>query len=1082
MKEKIRWIVSAVSLMGMLTLSAQEKTITGTVTDQDGLPLPGVNIVVQGTTTGTQTDFDGNYAIQASVGQTLSFTYIGQLTAVRTVGAPATIDVQMEPDTQQLEEVVVTALGISREKKSLGYATTELDGDQVNVPGETNVINTLSGKAAGVQITRNNNLGGSTNVVIRGVTSINGDNQALFVLDGVPLNNSLGSLNDDLTRGRGGYDYGNPVADIDPSTIESVNILKGAAATALYGSRAANGAVIITTKRGTEKDGLGITINSGVTMGIYDKETFIEYQKEYGQGYFGERTTDTGSFVDGFRGNVDLDGNGTNDLLPRYNDDASYGPRFNPDLMVYQWDALVEDLPTFMQRSPWVAAEHDPSFLFQTSYALNNSVTFSQNNENSDFRATYTNSVQTGILPNSQIVKNSLSATAGYNLSDKWRISTNVNYANTRGEGRNGTGYDGANGRNLMTNFRQWWAVNADLEDLKRAYGLTGRNITWNWATEDAQRPEFWDNPYWTLNKNIPEDQRNRIFGNVSLDYKVTDWLTANVRLSVDHFDELREQHLAVGSVGIPFFSSYNRNFSEFNYDANLTFNKAWEGFSVTALAGLNIRRTETNIIFASTNGGLIVPDVYALSNSLNPPNPPTEVFTKVGVDGVFGSISLGYNNFLYLDLTGRQDKASTLPLADNSFFYPSVSGSFVFSNIFDRPWLSFGKLRLNYAEVGKFGEAHSLVSPVLLNPGGAFGGNNQASISATLRNPDLKPETTTSVEAGLEMAFLQNRLGFDAAVYRTNSVDQIIDVAISTATGYARKFVNSGEIENRGVEVSLFGSPIRTEDFQWDIRANWSKNKSEVLSLFQGVDNFEIGSAQTGVSFNATVGRPYGTLRGSNYVYHENGRPIVDQETGAYMKSETSEEIGDTNPDWIGGVTNSLKYRNLSLSFLIDVRQGGDVYSVDTYYGFGSGLYPETVGTNPLGNPIRDPLAAGGGYRFPGVAPDGSPNTVLADVSDAVNSGGLFGDMPQAAHVWDGSFVKLREVALTYDFPQKFVDRMNLRGLSLSLTGSNLWIIHKNMPYSDPESGFTAGNMQGIQIGAYPTTKNYGSNMKIEF
>src|SRR5690606_35898029 len=309
----------------------------------------------------------------------------------------------------------------------------------------------------------------------------------------------------------GGYDYGNPVADIDPSTIESVNILKGAAATALYGSRAANGAVIITTKRGTEGEGLGITINSGITLGNYDKETFIEYQDQYGQGYFGEVTSPTGSFSGGFRGNVDLDGDGVNDLLPRYNDDASYGPRFDPGLMVYQWDALVEDLPGFMQRTPWVAAEHDPSSLFQSSFSLTNSISFSQNNEESDFRATYTNNVMTGILPNSEIVKNSLSATAGYNLSDKWRISTNVNYANVRAEGRNSTGYDGANGRNLMTNFRQWWAVNADIEDLRDAYRLTGRNITWNWATEQAERPEFWDNPYWTLNKNIPEDQRNLI-------------------------------------------------------------------------------------------------------------------------------------------------------------------------------------------------------------------------------------------------------------------------------------------------------------------------------------------------------------------------------------------------------------------------------------------------------------------------------------------------------------------------------------------------------------------------------------------
>ncbi len=1053
------------------------------------MPLPGVNVLIKDTTTGTQTDFDGNYTINAEPGQTLVFSYVGQITEERVVGTSNTINVQMEEDTQALDEVVVTALGITREKKSLGYATTELEGDQVNIPGEANVINSLSGKAAGVNITRNNNIGGSTNVIIRGITSINGDNQALFVLDGVPLNNATGNLtvgfgagNNDVTSGRGGYDYGNPIADIDPSIIESVNILKGAAATALYGSRAANGAIIITTKKGKGDDRLGITINTGITIGKYDKDTFIKYQNEYGQSYFGDITTASGTFTDGFRTTTDLDGDGVNDPLPRYNDDASYGPRFNPNLQVYQWDALVEDLPSYLQKSPWVAAENDPSTFFQTAFSTNNTITFSGSNEKTDFRTTYSNNIQTGIIPNSKIVKNSLSATIGYDLSEKLRISTSINYTNTRGEGRNGTGYDGANARNLMTNFRQWWATNVDLKKLKNAYDLTGRNITWNWSTSEANRIEFWDNPYWTVNHNIPEDERNRVFGNVSLDYKFTDWLSANTRISVDHFDELREQRIAIGSVAIPSFSTYSRRFSEFNYDVSLNFNKTfWENLNVSALVGANIRRTKTEVIYAETNGGLIVPNVYAISNSLNPPNPPTEDFDKIGVDGVFGSLSLGYKNFLYLDLTGRQDKASTLPIDNNSFFYPSASTSFVFSNILDANWLTFGKLRLNYAEVGNFGTSQSLVSPVLLNNDGAFGDINLATISSTLRNPKLKPEKTKSYEAGMEAAFLKNRVGFDFALYKTNSIDQIIDVAVSTATGYSFKFVNSGEIENKGIEVSLFGSPIKTTDFEWNIKANWSQNKSEVLSLFEGVDNFEVAAFQTGITFNATVGRPYGTLRGSNFVY-ENGQPVVDQETGEYVKSDVNEEIGDTNPDWLGGLTNSFRYKNVSLSFLIDVRKGGDIYSVDTYYGFGTGLYPETVGTNRLGNPIRNHLEDGGGYVFPGVAPDGSPNTVLADVSDAVFSGGLFGDLPQAYHVVDGSYVKLRELALTYDLPSKYLDKLNLQGLSISLTGSNLWIIDKNLKYSDPEAGFGAGNAQGVQIGAYPTTKNYGVNIKMEF
>lgn len=1068
---------------------AQQRMVSGNVTDQAGAPLPGVSIVLVGTTVGTQTDFDGNYAIEANTGQQLQFSYIGFATKNLSVGTSDVIDVVLLQSNEQLDEVVVTALGISREKKSLGYATTELEGDQVNVPGENNVINSLSGKAAGVNITRNNNLGGSTNVIIRGVTSINGDNQALFVVDGVPINNEPGNLdvtygngNNDVGGGRGGYDYGNPVSDLDPSIIESVNILKGAAATALYGSRAANGAIIITTKRGKSGDNLGITINSGFTVSRMDKSTFVKYQKEYGQGYFGDITTGSGSFTDGFRTTLDLDGDGTIDPLPRYNDDASFGPRFDPNLNVFQWNALVEELPTYLQKTPWVAAENDPSSFFRTAYSYNNSISLSGSNERSDFRATYSNSIQQGIVPNSEVVRNNLSTTMGYRLSDNIKVTANANYTNTRGKGRNGTGYDGSNARNLMTNFRQWWAVNTDIEDLRRAYEQTGRNITWNWKTPDAERPEYWDNPYWTINKNQQEDQRNRIFGNIGIEYGINDWLSANFRVSVDHFSELREQRIAIGSVGTPSFSSFNRRFSELNYDATLHYNKTFnESFSVTALLGMNIRRTSTEILYAETNGGLILPGVFAISNSLNPPNPPLEDFSKIGVDGVFGSLSLGYKNFLYMDVTARQDKASTLPVDNNSFFYPSVSTSFVFSNVMDSNWLNFGKLRLNYAEVGNFGTPQSLVSPVLLNNDGSFAGANLASVSSTLRNPNLKPEKTQSIEAGLEATFLNNRLGFDVAAYKTNSIDQIIDVAVSTATGYSRKFVNSGEIENKGLEVSIHGTPVRTANFEWNMRANWSKNQSKVLSLFDGVDNFEVQSFQSGITFNATVGRPYGTLRGSNFVYLD-GQPVVDQDTGAYLQSDTNEEIGDTNPDWIGGLYNGFRYKNLSLSFLIDVRSGGDVYSLDTYYGFGSGIYPETVGTNALGNPIRNHLEDGGGYVFPGVAPDGSPNAKLADVSDAVSSGGLFGDLPQAYHVEDGSYVKLREVALTYNLPNRLLGKLGVQGASISLTGSNLWIIHKNMKYSDPEAGFSAGNAQGVQIGAYPTAKNYGLNVKLEF
>ncbi len=1070
-------------LLAVYGVSAQEKDVNGTVTDNFGVPLAGVNIVVQSKSVGTQTDFDGEYTIKVSTGDVLVFSYLGFKTREVTVGASSVYDVSLEEDTSQLDEVVVTALGISREKKSLGYATQELDSEEVNVPGQSNFVNALSGKAAGVNIQRNNNLGGSTNVVIRGITSLTGNNQALFVIDGVPLNNS--TANEVLLNsGDGGYDYGNAVSDIDPNSIETVNVLKGAAATALYGSRASNGAIIITTKKGKRGDRLGVTINSSVTFSKYDKDTFIEYQSDYGQSYYGAISTASGSFTDGFRTNTDVDGDGVADPLPRYNDDASYGPAFNPDLLVYQWNAFTEGLPGYLEKTPWVKAKNGPSYIFRTAQNIQNTITLEGGSQMANYRATYTNTVQTGILPGSEIVRNNVSVNTNFSLSEKLSVAASANFNNTRGKGRNGTGYDGANARNLMTGFRQWWATNVDLQDLEEAYNLSGgRNITWNRISADNEVPQFWDNPYFTLYKSGQEDDRNRFFGNVSLDYKFTDWLSLNTRVSVDTFAENRDEWVPVNSVAIPFYQRFDRVFSEYNYDAVLTFNKDLsDSFNLTALAGLNIRRTKTDAVRNSTVGGLLIPEIYALSNSANPLNAPVETRLNVGVDGVFGSVSLGYKNFLYLDGTIRRDKSSTLPLDNNTFDYPSISTSFVFSEVLNADWLTFGKLRLNYAEVGNGAPAQSLINPTSLNLEGSFGSQNLATIDISARNPELKPETTTSMEAGLEMSFANRRLGFDVAVYKTNSKDQIFPVNVSTATGFISKFVNSGEIENKGIEVSLFGSPIRGNDFAWDFKANWSKNQSKVLSLFDGVPQLELNRLQTGISIMAEVGRPYGTLSGSNFVYHENGQPIVDQSNGAYLHSDESEEIGDTNPDWLAGITNTFRYKNVSLSFLIDVRKGGDIYSVDTYYGYGSGLYPETAGVNDAGIPIRNSLADGGGYIFPGVTPDGAPNTFLADVSDAVFSGGLFGDLPQAYHVYDGSFVKLRQLALTYDFPSDILKNTAIHNLSISLTGTNLWIIHKNLPYADPEAGFSAGNTQGVQIGAFPTTKNYGLNVKLQF
>ncbi|MBD0778187.1 SusC/RagA family TonB-linked outer membrane protein [Maribacter sp. ANRC-HE7] len=1080
MKTKLSGIFTLLLAFVVHISFAQEKSISGNVTDPDGLPLPGVNILIQNTTHGTQTDFDGNYDLKASVGQTLVFTYIGFKEATRTVGSSNTINLQMKEDAQALDEVVVTALGISREKKSLGYATQELDNSEVQSSSDANFINNLSGKVSGLSIRKSNNMGGSSNIIIRGATSLTGNNQALFVVDGVPISNSNTNTTDQKT-GAGGYDFGNAASDINPSDIESVTVLKGAAATALYGSRASTGAIVITTKKGKSGDKLGITINSSVTIGKYDKSTFAEYQKEYGQGYYGNYFTKNLGRENNFR-QVDVDGDGVLDNTTYTQHDASIGEAFNGQ-QIYQWDAYYPQLSNYKTLTEYKYADNDPSYFFQNSATYENNIAVSGGGEGYSFRGGFGNLQQEGILPNSLIRRNSMFLNSDFDLSDKLKASFRGNFIKTDGTGRYGTGY---NDNNLMGNFRQWWATNADLKDLKNAYSSTGENITWNLNGYDADTdemdltPAYWDNPYWTRYENASKDTRNRFIGSGALSYDAYDWLNLTARASVDTYASIQEEFVAVGSHDIPAYERYNYNFSEFNYDFLATANKHFgDNFNITGLLGANYRQTKINSIRAITNGGLVIPNVYALSNSVNLIESPDETETTEKVYGIFASASLGYKDMLYLDVSGRNDVSSTLPDGDNSYFYPSVSTSFLFSKLVDKDWMSLGKLRLNYAEVGSSAPTLSLQNVYIAEA--PFGGSSLFRNPTTYNNADLKPERTRSYEAGLEMRFLQNRVGFDFSYYNTESDDLIVPVSISTASGGYYKYFNTGKITNEGFEVSANFVPIQTNDFKWNMILNWSKNENTVNSLFEDNTNLVIASLQGGVSINATVGQPYGTIRGSAYDRDENGNKLIDTDTGGYQIVD-NQVIGDANADWMGGITNQFTYKNLSFSFLIDIKQGGDVFSLDQWYGQGSGLYPNTAGLNDLGNPQRASLEEGGGVILPGVKPDGTENDIRLDTGDGATSfvyGYYQGDFPNEEYVYDASYVKLREATLTYKFPEKLFNKLDV---SCSLIGRNLWIIHKNLPMADPEDALSSGNVQAYQSGAYPSVKEYGFNLKIDF
>lgn len=1090
------FLVLLLVLVAQITF-AQERVVSGVVSDNMGMPLPGVSVLVKGTKAGTQTDFDGKYSVKATSSQVLIFSYVGMKTQ-EVLASSSAVNVKLQSDAQQLNEVVVTtALGITRTKKSLGYATQEVKGEDLRAGASSgNFLNELSGQIAGVQVRRNNNFGGSTNIVSRGIKSITGNNQMLIVIDGMPINNSnVNSNTGSQTTGRGTtYDYGNAAADINPEDIENINVLKGAAASALYGYQAANGVVMITTKKGKKQKGIGVSISSEYVTGSIDKSTFPKYQNKYGAGYGPFYEDPTGLFF-----SRDINGDGIDDLVVPTSEDASYGAAFDPNKLVYNWNAFTPYSDSFGKATPWVAAKNGPITFFETPVSINNSIGLEGGDDKSNFVLNFNNSNLTGIMPNSSMKKNSFSAKVNHQFTDKLSATVYANFLAQGTVGRNSTGYND----NIMSTFRQWFQTNVDVQELKQVYERSGgQNVTWNWTDPSALTPIYWDNPYFTRYKNYQNDSRDRFTGYAKLDYKVNSWLTATGKVTTDTYAELREERRAVGSVPAEFginrldessgYQRYNRNYTEQNYDFMLTFKKdITKDISFNGIAGGTINRIGINSILASTQGGLIVPGIYSLNNSVATVPFPIENQTSNGVNSYYSSVSFGYKDFLFLDGTARRDAFSTLPKGDNSINSFSGSGSYVFTKHINASWFSFGKLRASYSQSPLGAPNQSLVDTYdKFDP---YGTNQLYSVPSTKNNPNLRPVTSETTEGGLEMQFFNRRLGFDVAYYRTLNIGQIFPVAYSPATGYSAQIVNAGTLENKGFEVQLNITPVKTKDFAWDIVVNWSNNKNTLLSLTPGIENLQLASYQGGVTINAQVGQPYGAIKGTDFTYYtatpvagvvnKEGPKIVNSLGRYVVNTSTNNIIGNITPDWIGGIRNKFTYKSLSLGFLIDMQKGGDMFSLDQSYGLATGLYDYTAGNNELGNPIRNTIANGGGIINEGVTAAGIPNTVRTASPNQYGNVYGYRRAPNKAFIYDAGFIKLRELNITYSLPSTIVSKMQLTALKFSIVGSNLWIINKSLPYADPESGMSSGNLSsGYSGGSLPTTRNIGCNITLKF
>lgn len=1047
------------SLFILQSATAQSIKVAGVIVEKvSGSPIPGVSVSIKGSKTVSQTDAGGQFRIVANTNDILRIVYLGYTTQeIKITGQTADLKIALEETQNELNEVVVTALNITKEKKSLGYSVQELKSSDLSEAKESNLVNELAGKVAGVQVTNSQGDMGSSRIIIRGETSISGNNQPLFVIDGVPVDNTqnLGTS--------GSRDFANTISDINSEDIESMSILKGPNAAALYGSRAAAGVVLITTKKGKNAKGLGISVNSNTTFSSL--LTLPDYQNSYGQGSNGQF-----SYVDG-------KGGGVNDGV-----DESWGPRLNGQLIPQYYSNGIA--------VPFVAHPDNVRDFFNTGRTLNNGISFSGASDKIDYHLSYNNLDQTGVVPNSSQSKNSFLFSSSYKITPKLTLSAFADYVNSSADNLPGSG--GKRATSTMLQFI-WSGRQVDIPQLRNYTAADGSIINWN--------NNYYSNPYFMAYENTVGQVRDRLIGNVELNYKIIDGLSANFRSGNDNYTDRRKIRIAYGTNGTP-YGSYEEDtytFNENNTEGRLDFNKKLnQDFTLDALLGGNIRTTtfEDNDQKAPK---LAVNGLYTLSNSRDPLI-SSNIYTKQKVYSVFSSAQLGFRNYAYLNLTARNDWSSTLPAANRSYFYPSVNGSLILTELFDvkSDVLNFAKLRGGWSKVGKDASPYQLINTYgFIAP---FNSNPQQYTNTVDLNADLKPETTNSTEAGFELGLFKNRVRFDFSVYNTNSINQILNLDVSTSTGYSQKLVNGGTINNKGLETQLGITPIKTKEFTWDINTNFSSNKSRVKSLYGNIQSYVLGTDGT-VQILAAVGQPYGTIFGTAYARDASGNIIVSAD-GTPSISASKKVLGKYTPNWIGGITNSFTYKRINLSVLVDAHVGGKIFSgtneTGTYTGVlkttlpGRGTenggisyyYPGNNSSNKAVKIAAGTAAPGGatvyddGMVFKGVLADGTTNANIIPAQEYYK--GIYN--ADEAFVYNATYVKLREVKLGYTLPQQWIKATGLQNATISLVGRNLLIIHKEVPNIDPETAFNTGNGQGLEDLTLPTVRTIGFNINLKF
>ncbi len=1025
MKPKKTVIFIILLIHCVLLVQAQRKTVIGKVSrSSDSSAIAGVT-VESPKGEKVATNAYGLYIIEVddnAISLTFSFTEMEPQTV--NIGDNDIINIFLEKEGVVNKEIVTTAFGIKQDKKALGYSVQELSGSELSLILDDNFINSLSGKVAGVQtISSSGGIGASARVTIRGCNSFTGSNQPLFVLDGIPIDNRTNHI---LNAGGGGVygvDYGNSASDVNMLDIESVSILKGANAAALYGSRAANGVIILNTKSGRNfANRFGVSYCT--TMSFEKPFRLFSFQNKYGQG-----SNQEFSFVDG-------KGGGINDGV-----DESWGPLLDG-----------QDRAQFFGVGPWQAYPDNYKDMFETGTTFSNNVSFSSDRDNRTMYLSLSNITKNGIVPNTYSNKNSIFLKSSLAIG-RMSVSGSINYFRDKSNRM----ANGDNVDNIVDQFL-WSARQVDYTLLKNHYTKPdGTQYNWNY--------NYHDNPYWTLYKKASEQSRDRVIGNVNVIYTFTNF-TVSSRIGSDFYNELRERKWPIYTILRPEGQYYKENtfVNENNADILVsTQKKLFTNSLISFNAGANYmnQKSRNSSVLATA---LLEPDVFAIGNSKGTPE-AYEYYSSQTTNSVFAFAKYSCNELLFIDLTMRNDWSSTLPKSNRSFFYPSVSASLLLSEFafFSNRYVSYAKLRVGWASVGNSAGPYQLQS--IMNSSTPYGDNPYFLVSNEIPPSNLKPENTKSLETGFDLNFFKNRIETEFTYYQSNTNNHILGIAVSAASGFNTQRINAGMIENKGVEFICKATPIQTKDFTWQIIGNYAKNKNTVVELTGSIKSLKLGEFKN-VTLEAQPGQPYGVLVGNSFVRDANGKMVVNAK-GLPKINSVTKIIGNIMPDWIGGLTNKFTYKAFTASILIDIRVGGDIYSYSHRVGIFTGGLEETL-------PGRED-----GLIVDGVKEDGSPNDIRVTAQSYYKSLKTIHE----SDLFDASFVKLREAYLSYNIPEKWSQKAHLSKVVVSFTGRNLWLIHSNIPHIDPETEYGTENaVQGFEYAQMPSLRSFGVQIRVDF